>query len=126
VFPPLKVVLQSDQTETQGTLVPEGGGPVYLSHCPPDVAAGDQWSEADIGIALCQLEVTAGDHGVRSGLCPGAPQLGVRMPRPCGGVTRLTACAPCHGRLLAHDGERVAHPGVRGDMEDALLASQPL
>ena len=67
---------------------------------PQDLAAGHQ-SEADIGVALCQLEVTGGDHGARPGLCPGAAQLGVHVPRLCGGVTRLTACATCEGRLLA-------------------------
>ena len=45
-----------------------------------------------MGIALCQLEVTAGDHSVKSRLCPGAAQLYVCLPPPCGGVTRLPAC----------------------------------
>jgi hypothetical protein len=34
LFPPLKAVLQSHQTEMPGALVPGCGGPVYLCHCP--------------------------------------------------------------------------------------------
>jgi hypothetical protein len=66
-------------------LVPEGSGPVYLSHSPKTLLP---INNAAVGIALRQLEVTAGDHGVRSGLCPGAAAV-----RGSAGLERRLRCS---------------------------------
>ena len=48
-----------------------------------------------------------------------APSL-CHQPPPCGNITRLIACAPCHCIFLAHAKESIVNPGIGGDMEDGI------
>ena len=98
LFPPLQklsfnlIKPRCKAHECQGVMV----RCTSLTTHPPCIVASDHQSEAYISVALCQLEAIPGDDGLRAGLCPGATQLGVCMPPPCGGVTGLNACAHCH------------------------------